>query len=59
MQNGLNQDMMALCNNNGSRTGKSPKFGTRNAEDILDVAEEDDEGSIRESDDNQRFDASH
>ena len=50
---------MALCNNNGSRTGKSPKFGTRNAENILDVAEEDDEGSIRESDDNQRFDASH
>ena len=45
--------MIALNNKNGSRGGKSPKFGARNAEDILDEAEEDDEGSIRESDDNQ------
>lgn len=46
--------MIALNSKNGSRTGKSPKFGARNAEDILDEAEEDDEGSIRESDENQR-----
>ena len=42
----------------GARSGKSPKFGAQNAEDILDVSEEDDEGSIRESDDNQQ-DQSH
>ena len=27
--------MIALNRKNGSRTGKSPKFGARNAEDIL------------------------
>ena len=49
---------MALKTKNGGLSGKSPKFGSRNAEDILDEAEEeddeDDEGSIRgESDENQ------
>jgi len=43
-----NSDRMVI--QKSSMGGKSPKFGARNAEDILDEAEEIDEGSIRNSD---------